>query len=350
MSDGINRQWRVARYPNPGELIGAEHFNWTEAATPEPAAGEFLVRTEYLTPIPAQRGYLDASQAKFLGAPIEIGAVMRGRGIGEIVASKHPDYKPGDIFVGSLGWQDYSIQKPVGAEFVFSTTTIANPRDPLSLHMGILGQAGGTAYFGLTEAGQIKTGDNVLISAAAGGVGSAAGQIARILGAETVVGIAGTDEKCAWLRDELGYTAAINYQSDNLNEELAEYFPDGIDVYYDNVGGKILDGALAHLALNARVIVAGYLSTQYAPNATAGPANYNQLLFKRARMQGYVYFDHWDRYAEAETQLCEWFDAGLLKDTEYLTAGLENMPGALADLFTGGNRGIAICSVSTEKL
>lgn len=345
MSAEINRQWRVARYPEPDELIGKEHFEWVSEPLPEPADGEFLVRTDSLAPIPAQRGYLDEKQSAFLGEPIPRGSVMRGRGIGEIISSRHPDYSPGEVFVGSLGWQDYSIQRPVGKEFVFSTRKIDKPRNPLSLHMGILGQAGGTAYFGLHEGGQLKAGDNVLISAAAGGVGSVAGQIARIKGAKSVVGITGTDEKCAWLCDALGYTAAINYKTGNLDAELAEHFPGGIDLYLDSVGGDILNTVLKHLAMHARVAIGGYLSTQYSSADESGPTNYHNLLFKRASMQGFIYFDYWDRYEEAAKALSEWYDDGLLVNTEYLTQGLENMPTALGDLFSGKNRGIAICKV-----
>ena len=347
MSD-LNRQWRVTRYPGTGEMIGTGHFEFTSAPVPEPSHGEFLVRTICLAPGPAQRGYLDPAQAQFFGAPIPIGDVMRGRGIGEIVASRHPDYVEGEIFVGSLGWQDYSIQKPVGSEFVFSTRKIGSPRSSLSLHLGILGQAGGTAYFGMLEGARLKSGDNVLISAAAGGVGSVAGQIARIRGANNVIGIAGSDEKCTWLRDTVGYTDAINYKTENLDARLDELLPNGTNVYFDNVGGDILNTALGHMAMHARVAVSGFISTQYSPDPHVGPANYRNLVFKRARMQGFVFFDYWDRYEEAEQQLCEWYDAGLLVNTEYLTDGLENMPAALADLFRGSNHGIAICRVSAD--
>ena len=348
MSKHINRQWRVARYPKPDELIGAEHFEWTAEPVPAPADGEFLVRTICLAPGPAQRGYLEQSQAQFFGTPIPVGEVMRGRGIGEIVASRHPDYRDGDIFVGSLGWQDYSVQTPVGSEFVFSTRKINNPRSPLSLHLGILGQAGGTGYFGMLEGANIKSGDNVLVSAAAGGVGSIAGQVARIRGANKVVGITGTSDKCAWLRDTVGYSDAINYKTENLDARLHELFPDGVDVYFDNVGGDILNSALNHLAMHARVAISGFIATQYSPEHQVGPANYRNLVFKRARMQGFVYFDYWDRYDEAEQQLAEWYDAGLLINTEHLTDGLEHMPATLSGLFTGANRGIAICRVSPD--
>ncbi len=348
MSAGVNRQWRVAKYPQPDELIGSEHFDWTEQPVCEPGADEFLVRTICLAPGPAQRGYLETRQGGFYGTPIPLGDVMRGRGIGEVVASNHPDYKVGDIFVGSLGWQDFSVQRPEQGEFIFSTRVIDKPVTPLSLHMGILGQAGGTAYFGLTEAGQIKSGDNVLISAAAGGVGSVAGQIARIKGAQTVVGLASNDKKCRWLCDDLGYSAAINYVQEDLDSRLTELFPTGVDVFFDNVGGEILNTVLTHLAINARIAISGFISTQYSDQVPTGPANYPQLLFKRARMQGFVYFDYWDRYAEAQRELSRWYQQGLLVNSETVDEGLERMPESLASLFTGGNRGIKICRVAPD--
>jgi NADPH-dependent curcumin reductase CurA len=348
MSATVNRQWRVARYPDPDELIGSSHFEWGESALPKPDPGEFLVRTICLAPGPAQRGYLETRQAAFYGEPIPLGQVMRGRGIGEIVESSHPEYKLGDIFVGSLGWQEYSVQKPEAGEFIFSTRVIEKPVKPYSMHLGILGQAGGTAYFGMQEAGEVKAGDNVLISSAAGGVGSVAGQIARIKGANTVVGITGHADKCAWLCDELGYSAAINYKTENLDDRLCELFPSGVDVYLDNVGGEILNTTFNHLAMHARIALSGYISTQYSAQPRTGPENYTQLLFKRARMQGFVYFDYWDRYAEAESQLSAWYEQGLLVNCESVTEGLEQMPAALASLFTGGNRGIKICRVAPD--
>jgi NADPH-dependent curcumin reductase CurA len=166
------------------------------------------------------------------------------------------------------------------------------------------------------------------------------------MGANKVVGISGSEDKCAWLRNTVGYSDAVNYKAGNMDERLAELFPDGIDVFFDNVGGDILNSALNHLAMHARVALSGFIATQYSPDQPTGPANYHKLIFKRATMQGFVYFDYWDRYAEAEQQLCEWYDAGKLINTEYLTEGLERMPAALADLFSGNNRGIAVCRVS----
>jgi NADPH-dependent curcumin reductase CurA len=345
MSSVDNHQWRLSRYVRPGEAVSADHFEWATASIPEPDAGEFVVRALFLAPGPAQRGYIEDRPNHFADVRLPLGEVMRGRGIGRVVASRHPDYHEGDYFLGSLGWQDYSLQKPVGKEFIFSTRRITKPFDPPSLHLGILGQAGATAYFGLQEAGRLRAGDNVLVSAAAGGVGSCAGQIARIKGAAKVVGLTGSDDKCAWLTNKLGFDAAVNYRTGNLDEQLTELFPEGIDVFFDNVGGEILDCALQHLAMHARIALAGYISTQYAPEGTRGPANYHHLIFSHASMNGFIFFDYWDRYTEAETVLNDWYRRGELINTETLSQGLEHMPAALAGLFSGANRGIAVCRV-----
>ncbi len=343
----MNRQWRVARYPRPEEVIGPEHFSWASEPVAEPADGEFVVRTICLAPVPAQRGYLEKSHHSFL-ENLPIGEVMRGRGVGQIVASRHPEYRVGEIFVGSLGWQDYSVQRPRGAEFVFSTKKVAHPVSPLSSELGVLGQAGATAYFGLLEVGAMKSGDNVLVTAAAGGVGSVAGQIARIRGAKRVVGTAGSDAKCRWLREELGYHAAINYRTEDVGARLAELFPDGIDVFFDNVGGDMLNEGLAHLAMRARIVICGFISSDYSPGPHHGPINYQCMVYKRARMEGFVVFDYWNRYQEAERDLLAWFRQGLLKNCEDVAEGLENMPLALASLFTGGNTGVKICRVAPD--
>jgi NADPH-dependent curcumin reductase CurA len=347
MNSGENRQWRVARYPKPEEIIGPDHFDWTSEPVLDPEEGEFLVRTICLATGPAQRGYLEKSHNSFL-ENISVGDVMRGRGVGQIIASKHPDYEDGEIFVGSLGWQDYSIQQPRGAEFVFSTKKIKNPINPLSMELSILGQAGATAYFGLLEVGGMKPGENVLVSAAAGGVGSTAGQIARIRGAKQVVGTTGSDEKCRWLVDELGYDAVINYKTENVGERIQQLFPEGIDVFFDNVGGDILNEALDNLAMHARIVICGFISTDFSPGPHHGPINYQCIVYKRARMEGFVVFDYWDRYEEAEKDLLGWFREGLLKNTEDIDEGLEKMPESLASLFTGGNTGVKICRVSPD--
>jgi len=348
MNTATNRQWRVRRYPDAAEAISTDLFTWAESGISKPEEGEFLVRTLCLAAGPAQRGYLKAAPPDAFLQPVPVGEVMRGRGVGQIVQSRHPDYPEGSIFVGSLGWQDYSIQSPRGKEFVFSTRLVTDPVFPLSSELSILGQAGATAWFGLLEAGRLREGDNVLVSAAAGGVGSAAGQIARLRGAQQVVGIAGSDAKCAWLVNELGYSAAVNYKTENLHERLAELFPQGIDVFFDNVGGDTLNTALGHLAVGARVAVCGFIATDYDPDARCGPINYRNIVSKRATMQGFVFFDHWDRYAEAQSQLRNWYRKGLLHNAEDVSEGLESMPDALASLFDGRNTGVKICRVSPD--
>ena len=348
MGRDTNRQWRVGRYPAPGEGISKALFKWNEETVPEPADGEFLVRTICLAPGPAQRGYLDLKPTSTLDK-VPVGDVMRGRGVGQIIASRNPDYAEGEIFVGSLGWQDYSVQTTRGADFVFSTKKVADPVKPLSTAVGILGQAGVTAHLGLFRIGDLKKGDNVLVTAGAGGIGSVAGQIAKIHGANIVVGTTSSTEKCDWLCSELGFDGAINYRTENLDERLTALFPDGIDVFFDNVGGETLNTGLRHLAMHARVVICGYISTDYVHNADKGPINYRYLLARRARMEGFVNFDYWgDEYTRAEYELTDWYRQGLLINTDDEVFGLENMPDALASLFTGGNMGIKMCRVAPD--
>ncbi len=347
MTADRNRCWRVARHPHPGEPLSAELFDWCEEAVSEPADGEFLVRTICLAPGPAQRGYLDKGQGRLLES-VTVGDVMRGRGVGQIVASRNPEYSEGEIFLGSLGWQDYSVQRPRGKEFVFSTKKITRPILPLSTQLGVLGQAGVTAYFGLLEVGALRKGDSVLVTAGAGGVGTVAGQLASINRADITVGTASIDEKCAWMCDELGYDAAINYHTEAIDERLNELFPKGIDVIFDNVGGEILNTALTHLAFHARVVICGFIATDYTIEPPIGPIKYRHLLYKRARMEGFVSFDYWDRYAEAERALAGWYRDGQLVNSEDIDEGLEKMPDAVASLFTGGNRGVKICRVAPD--
>jgi NADPH-dependent curcumin reductase len=343
-----NRAWRVARLPAPGEAVHAGLFELRREPVPEPGDGECLVRTLCLAPGPAQRAYLTRGTRSGSSDPLRPGNVMRGRGVGQVVRSRHPGLREGDFVVASLGWQDYSIQRERGADFIFSTRRLEPPPRPLSLALGVLGQAGVTAYFGMREAGELREGDAVLVSAAAGGIGSVAGQVARLGGAATVVGLAGTPEKCRWLTTELGFNAAINYRDADFEAQLAAAFPRGIDLFFDNVGGRILDAGLGQLARGARVVICGFISTDYAATPQPGPAAYKNLLYQRATMRGYVWFDYWERYAEAEAQLTRWLDAGQLRNCEDVTEGLERMPDCLAGLFSGANRGISICRVAPD--
>ena len=344
----VNRQWRVARLVEPGELLGPGHFAWQEAPPPVPADGEVLMRTLCLSTSPAQRGYISINRSRQLLPDLAVGEVMRGRGIGVVVESRHPDFRPGELYDASLGWQDYSIQRPREPQSIFSIRRVDDPVRPLTTELGLLGNAGMTAFFGLLEVGQFRPGESVLVSAAAGGVGSVVGQLARIRGAAQVVGLAGSDDKCRWLVEELGFSAAINYKREDLGARLRELHPRGFDVYFDNVGGAILDTCLLHLAMRARVVVCGWISVDYAGGQAVGPVNYRQLLYKRARIEGFVVFDYWSRYPEARRQLKQWYRAGELRDCGHVLEGLEQMPMALQGLFTGANRGVTGCRVAAD--
>ncbi|MEE8308053.1 MAG: NADP-dependent oxidoreductase, partial [Gammaproteobacteria bacterium] len=253
---GRNRQWLVRRNPSLDELVGPEHFDWVDDAVPVPGPGEVLLRTLCLGTSPAQRGYISQTRSMHEKAPI--GSIMRGRGVAQVVESRHPDYKPGEQVIATTGWQDYAVMKPVSVG-VLSTRKLSNPSLPPPLNLGILGAAGLTAYFGLSDIAELSAGNTVLISAAAGGVGSCAVQIARCLGAGRIIGIAGGAEKCAWMTDYLGADAAIDYKNEDVGSALNRHCPDGIDVFFDNVGGPQLEAALERLKLGARVAICGYI-------------------------------------------------------------------------------------------
>ena len=343
---GVNRQWRLARHPEPSEDIGFEHFELTESPMPTPDAGEFVVQTIALGTSPAQRSYISKSLS--MHDKIAIGDVMRGRGVGVVAESRNQNYQVGEIVISSTGWQNFSIQSPAQQNpNVLSIQKIVTPVLPLTMTLGILGSAGATAYFGLFDVGCIKAGDTVVVSAAAGGIGSVAGQLARIAGCR-VVGIAGGPEKCQWVTEVLGYDYAIDYKNESVGERLDALCPNGVDVFFDNVGGEILDDVLARIALNARVIICGFISTDYQDGLNRGPRNYKNLVRKRARMEGFFIFDYRHRFQEAEDRLRRWYDEGLLINCEDVDDGLEHMPGTLGSLFTGGNKGIKLCRVSPD--
>ncbi len=341
-----NRQWRLKRHPDPGEMMNRDLVAWGEGHIEEVPRGGILVRTHCLATSPAQFGYMKPGPGLF--EKIHIGDVIRARGIGQVMESRTPDFSVGDIVTGSLGWQDYTCLHPESAgQSIKTVQKEPHAISPLHVTLGTLGVDGYTAYCELINVAKPKKGDTLLVTAAAGGIGSLVGQVGRILGC-CVIGIAGTDEKCAWICDDLGFDAAINYKTEDIDVRLAQLAPQGIDVFFDNVGGEIMNTALAHIALHARVIICGWISTDYKEGPIPGPSNYTHLLLKRASMIGTIVWDHIEDWPDASRHLRQWVKDGVLIPTEDITEGLENAPDALASLFTGGNRGNKIIRVAPD--
>ena len=271
--------------------------------------------------------------------PVEIGEVMRAAGIGRVTDSRHPDYDVGDTVYGVFGVQRYAVAD------ASALTRVDTSLAPAPVHLGALGISGLTAYFGLLDVGRPEPGQTVVVSGAAGSVGSIAGQIARIKGCRAV-GIAGGPEKCSWLVDELGFDAAVDYKAGDLRGQLREHTPDRIDVFFDNVGGEALEGALHRLARGARVVISGAVSQYNATEAPRGPSNYMQLLVQRASMTGFVIFDFMNRFPEGVTQLAKWLRAGELQSREDVVQGdIDQFPDTLLRLFEGGNTGKLVLAI-----
>ncbi|AUB41696.1 Alcohol dehydrogenase superfamily, zinc-type [Nostoc flagelliforme CCNUN1] len=341
MTRAINRQFLLAARP-VGDIKESD-FEYREEPIPSPKDDEVLVRTIYLSLDPTNRIWM--SDMEQYMPPVEIGEVMRGVIIGVVEESKNPNFKQGDLVSGMLGWQDYAIALGNSG---FSLTRLPNPLPcPLNTFTGPLGATGFTAYFGLLDIGQPKVGETVVVSAASGAVGSIVGQIAKIKGCR-VVGITGSDEKCRWLTEELGFDAAINYKTGDLEKALAQACPNGIDVYFDNVGGIILDVVLTKINLHARLPLCGLISTYNASKPVPGPYNYSQILMKRALVQGFIILDYIPRFNEAITEIGQWLNQGKIKYALEIVEGLENAPKAILKLFDGNKKGKLIIKVSNE--
>ena len=325
----MNAQCRLAA--RPVGLPQPSDWSHVEEPAPEPGDGQFLVELQYLSLDPAMRSWMNAGRSYI--PPVEIGEVMRAAGIGRVVASRHPDYAVGDWVNGVFGVQRYAISDGSGVTPV--DTEVAEP----PVHLGTLGLSGLTAYFGLLDVGRPEPGQTVVVSGAAGSVGSVVGQIARIKGCRAV-GIAGGAEKCTWLVDELGFDAAIDYKAGDVRGQLREHAPDRVDVFFDNVGGEILDTVLLRLARGARVVISGAISSYNATEPPPGPANYMQLLVMRASMTGFVIFDYAKRYPEAAAELGGWLASGELRSREHVVEGtIDAFPEVLLKLFRGENKG-----------
>jgi NADPH-dependent curcumin reductase CurA len=330
----LNRQILLRRRPTG--LVGPDDTELVCVPAPELADGEALLRTTYVGMDAAARTWLDG-QPGYL-PPVELGEVIRAAGIGEVVESRCNAYAVGDVVTTLTGFQDYSIIR----DDLFSTPVIGLT-DQLAV-MSIYGPTGATAYFGMTGVGKPKPGETVVVSAAAGATGSVAGQIARIAGAR-VVGIAGGPEKCRAVVEDFGFDACIDYKEADLAAALKQHCPKGVDVYFDNVGGPILDAVLGRLAAKARVVLCGVISS-YLTGEHPGPANYVNLLARTASMQGFNALDEWGRFDEAFDALRGWEQDGLLAHRETVFKGLESCVDGLNALFTGGNIGKMLVEVS----
>ncbi|SFH03536.1 hypothetical protein SAMN05518865_1373 [Duganella sp. CF458] len=330
-----NRQFLLAR--RPVGAIQRSDFDFATMPLRALAEGEILIRISHVSLDPAMRGWMNASTDSYM-PPVALGDVMRAIAVGRIVESRNPGFVVGDHVTGLLGVQEYAIHNGVGLSKVDPSLA------PLPLFLGALGMPGLTAYFGLLDVGQPKEGDTVLVSGAAGAVGALVGQIAKLKGAR-VIGIAGGADKVRYLVEELGFDAAIDYKTENLAAALRQHAPKGVDVFFDNVGGEILDAALANLAHGARVVICGAISQYNNTDAVTGPSNYLQLLVKRATMRGVMVSDYYHRAMEAITTMGGWIQGGKLKTREHVVQGLDSFPDTFAKLFNGANQGKLVLQV-----
>ncbi|MFL6651486.1 MAG: NADP-dependent oxidoreductase [Sulfurifustaceae bacterium] len=333
-----NRQIKLAA--RPVGMVKPTDFTLSTGPAAQPGAGEVLIKVQYISLDPAMRGWMNEGRSYV--PPVALGEVMRAGGIGRVIASNDPKVAVGDTVRATTGVQDYALVK---ADDVVKV----DPRiAPLPRFLGVLGMPGMTAYFGLLDVGQPEPGETIVVSAAAGAVGSVVGQIAKIKGCR-VIGIAGGVDKCRAAREEFGFDAVIDYKSEDVRKKLREHCPKGIDVFFDNVGGVILEAALANLAPKARIVLCGAIS-QYnsKPEELRGPRNYMALLVSRARMEGFVVFDYAARYAEAAKAMAGWIAESKLKAREDIVEGLEMFPQTLLKLFRGENLGKLVIKVSDD--
>lgn len=332
----VNHQFRLAS--RPVGVPDRSVWKYTEEPLTEPKDGEVVVKVLYISLDPAMRGWM--SEAKSYVPPVGIGDVMRALGAGKVIASKFPGLAVGDYVSGFFGVQEYATVPGK------ALSKIDAPAEKLPVYIGGLGMPGITAYFGLLDVGRPEPGNTVVVSGAAGAVGSIVGQIAKIKGC-TVIGIAGGSQKCKYL-NELGFDAAIDYKAEDVYQALRTHCPNGIDVYFDNVGGEILDAALANLALHARVVICGAISQYNNTTPVKGPSNYRSLLVNRASMTGMLVTDYLARAGEARAAMSQWVKDGKLKTREHIVDGIETFPETLLMLFTGQNQGKLMIKVAGD--
>ena len=329
-----NRQWLLAERP-----VGRpdmECFELVQTEVPAPADDEVLVRTRYLSVDPYMRGRM--RDAESYAEPWDVGEPMKAGVVGEVVESRHPRFHAGDIVTGNLLWADYATAP--GHRLV----PVDPDLGPISTALGVLGMPGRTAYFGTLDVAEVRPGDTVLVTAAAGAVGSVVGQLAKLSGCR-VVGIAGSDSKLEFITEECGMDAGINYKAERVHDAIGETCPDGVDVYFDNVGGEITDAAFRHLTVGARVAVCGQIALYNAQDIPTGPRKLGRLITKRARVEGFLVSDFDHRREEATRRLAQWVGSGDITYRETITEGLENAPDAFLGLFEGENIGKQLVEV-----
>lgn len=335
-SAAFNRRWVLARRPI-GELAEGD-LVFEQGPRTVPNDGEVLIRNVYLSIDPTHRIWM--SDVDQYMTPVRVGAVMRGLSLGVVEQSCAEALNEGDIVSGLGDWQDYYVARPKAV-----TRIEPRPNLPLAAYLGPLGSPGATAYFGLFEVGRPRPGETVVVSAAAGAVGATVGQMAKLIGCHAI-GIAGSEAKCQWIVEDLGFDAAVNYRTGDLLEALRRVCPRGIDLYFDNVGGETLDAALSLVNLHARIVVCGLISTYNRLEESLGPRMFRNVLMKRARIEGFIVSDYWSRFPEAFAAIGRWLDTGQLKFRIDVRAGLETAPEALKLLFSGANTGKLIVQVS----
>jgi NADPH-dependent curcumin reductase CurA len=331
----VNRQWRLKSRPTG--LIKADNFELVSEPMPVPEEAQLLIRSVYLSLDPAMRGWL-IDRPSYV-PPVQIGEIMRGLAIGIVEKSNHPKFAAGDRVQGMFGWQEYLLSNGE------ALTKLPESGLPFSAYLGLFGLAGLTAYGGLLEVGQPRGGETLLISGAAGSVGSLVGQIGKIKGLR-VVGIAGTDEKCHWLREELAFDAAVNYKDDNYKKQLKAACANGVDIYFENVGGEILESALYLMNTFGRVVLCGLISQYNATAPVPGPFNFALVISKRLKIQGFLATDYSSKVKEMVSNFTQWHSSGQLKYRVDIVCGLESAPAAINKLFDGSNNGKLMVQLS----
>jgi NADPH-dependent curcumin reductase CurA len=331
-----NKRWVLAKRPHG--MISEANWKLEEQPVAPLADGEALVQVLYLSCDPAMRGWME-DRPSYL-PPVGMGEVMRAGGVGRVVESRSPALAAGDLVEGLFGWQQYAVAKPGTLAGASKLPAGVDPRQA----MGVLGTTGLTAYFGLLDVGKPKAGETVVVSGAAGATGSIAGQIARIQGCK-VIGIAGGPGKCAWLTKEARFDAAIDYKRGDVGGQLRALAPQGVDVYFDNVGGEILDAVLEQIRMKARIVLCGGISAYNAVTPPPGPRNLMSLVVQRARMEGFIVIDYAAKFAAARVEMKKWLDAGELAHQEDVVKGIERAPEGLLRLFAGKNVGKQLVQV-----